>query len=104
MASCFETREVALLTMRDQIKKVLDLILRSIAKRCISKDAVNEVEDAPGTAFEVNIRTNARRAGAASMNCGIHDFLLGRFQRRELLDHLALSRHQDAVGQRHDLG
>jgi hypothetical protein len=32
-------REDALLTMRDWIIKVLDLILRSIAKRCVSKDA-----------------------------------------------------------------
>jgi hypothetical protein len=33
VASWFETRENALLTMR-----VSDLILRSIAKRCVSKD------------------------------------------------------------------
>jgi len=41
MASRFETREDALLTMR-----VCDLILRSIAKRCVSKDAAIEVENA----------------------------------------------------------
>jgi hypothetical protein len=41
MASWFETREDALLTMR-----VCDLILRSIAKRCVSKDAAIEVENA----------------------------------------------------------
>jgi hypothetical protein len=33
LAAWFETREDALLTMR-----VSDLILRSIAKRCVSKD------------------------------------------------------------------
>jgi hypothetical protein len=38
-ASWFETREGALLTMR-----VRDLSLRSIAKRCVSKDAAIEVE------------------------------------------------------------
>jgi hypothetical protein len=39
VASWFETREDALLTMR-----VRDLILRSIAKRCVSKDEAIEVE------------------------------------------------------------
>jgi hypothetical protein len=39
VASWFETREGALLTMR-----VRDLILRSIAKRCVSKDEAIEVE------------------------------------------------------------
>ena len=34
----FETREAALLTMRVQ-----DLILRSIAKRCVSKDAPEQL-------------------------------------------------------------
>jgi hypothetical protein len=38
----FETREDALLTMR-----VGDLILSSIAKRCVSKDEAVEVEVAP---------------------------------------------------------
>jgi hypothetical protein len=41
-ASWFETREDALLTMR-----VRDLIQRSIAKRCVSKDDAIEVEMAP---------------------------------------------------------
>jgi len=38
-ASWFETREDALLTTR-----VKDLILRSIAKRCVSKDEATELE------------------------------------------------------------
>jgi hypothetical protein len=42
VASWFETRGVAaLLTMRVQ-----DLILRSIAKRCVSKDEATELENA----------------------------------------------------------
>jgi hypothetical protein len=41
VASWFETREDALLTMR-----VSDLILRSIAKRCVSKDDATELESA----------------------------------------------------------
>ena len=45
VASWFETREDALLTMR-----VGDLILRSIAKRCVSKDEAIEVEIALGNA------------------------------------------------------
>jgi hypothetical protein len=39
VASWFETREDALLTMR-----VRDLVLRSIAKRCVSKDVATELE------------------------------------------------------------
>jgi hypothetical protein len=50
LASWFETREDALLTMR-----VCDLILRSIAKRCVSKDAAIEVEN---TLFAVMIGAN----------------------------------------------
>ena len=38
------------------------------------------------------------------VNRRVHDFLFGRFQRREFLDHFALPRHQNAIGQRHDLG
>jgi hypothetical protein len=38
-ASWFETREGAILTMRGW-----DLILRSIAKRCVSKDEAIDVE------------------------------------------------------------
>jgi hypothetical protein len=39
MASWFETREVALLTMRVlAFPRDCDLILRSIARRCVSKD------------------------------------------------------------------
>jgi hypothetical protein len=45
VVSWFETREAALLTMRESDKKNSDLILRSIAKRCVSKD---EVENALG--------------------------------------------------------
>jgi hypothetical protein len=44
VASWFETREDALLATRDQIRKVLDLILRSIAKRCVSKDESIDVK------------------------------------------------------------
>jgi hypothetical protein len=44
VASWFETREDALLATRDQIRKVLDLILRSMAKRCVSKDESIDVE------------------------------------------------------------
>jgi hypothetical protein len=38
------------------------------------------------------------------VNRHAHDFLLGCFQRGEFLDHLALSRHQNAIGPRRDLG
>jgi hypothetical protein len=45
-ASWFETRgSAALLTMR-----VLDLILRSIARRCVSKDEATEAEEIKATA------------------------------------------------------
>jgi hypothetical protein len=47
VASWFETREDALLTMR-----VRDLILRSIAKRCVSKDDAIETEMALKPGFD----------------------------------------------------
>ncbi|MGH6704874.1 MAG: hypothetical protein ACREC2_14210, partial [Bradyrhizobium sp.] len=44
-ASWFETREDALLTMRvKHLTRTPDLIQRSIAKRCVSKDEATELE------------------------------------------------------------
>jgi 3-isopropylmalate dehydrogenase len=76
-------------------------------------EAAQRIERAVDKAFAAGIRPLdlGGRSGTAdtakcpaSVHRGVHDLLLGRFQRREFLDHLALSRHQDAVGQRHDLG
>jgi hypothetical protein len=38
------------------------------------------------------------------MHRGVHDALLGRFARGELFDDATLARHQDAVGEVHNLG
>jgi hypothetical protein len=48
VASWFETREDALLTMRELDLRILKLIPRGIAKRCVSKDEAIEVEVARG--------------------------------------------------------
>src|SRR5665213_3060555 len=58
-----------------------DLILRAALARGVSKDEA-----------------------IVLMHRRVHDFLFGCFQRGEFLDHLALSRYQNAIGQRHDLG
>jgi hypothetical protein len=45
VASWFETREDALLTMKVRLRAAYeDLILRSVATRCVSKDEAVEME------------------------------------------------------------
>jgi hypothetical protein len=67
VASWFETPPKArLLTMRVwHLIQEEDLILRSIAKRCVSKDEANEVEIALAIAFSSEVGTGSREENAS---------------------------------------